>query len=83
MRLNWFLIVNVQGQILAVYGSSLAEEAQAKARELRALGFVELRLVATSKRPRVGAPIGKRSLSMAILGPARLPTPGKLSASPT
>lgn len=63
-RSNWYLVVNGNGLILAVYGSALGEEAQAKAREIAAVGPVALRLVATSKRPAVGGTIGKRSLSM-------------------
>jgi len=64
--LNWNLVVNAEGTILAVYGSALGEEAVAKARELNKLGPVALRLVATRKRPSVGGKIGKRSLSLAF-----------------
>jgi len=63
-RHNWFLIVNASGDVLAVYGSALADEATTKARELNKLGAVALRLVATSKRPHVGDKLGKQSLSI-------------------
>jgi hypothetical protein len=62
--MNWFLVVNADGTILAVYGSALGEEAQNKARELSKIGNVALRLVATRKRPSVGGMLPKRSLSM-------------------
>lgn len=65
-RVNWYLIVNCAGCILAVYGAALGAEATAKAREVSKVGAVALRLVATSRRPRVGEQIGKRSLSIAF-----------------
>lgn len=64
--LNWYLVVNAAGSILAVYGSGLSGDAQSKARELSKIGPVALRLVATRKRPAVGGQIGKRSISMAF-----------------
>jgi hypothetical protein len=66
MRQNWYLVVNHESVILAVYGSALGEEAASKARELSSVGPVALRLSASSKRPSVGSPAPARTLSIAF-----------------
>lgn len=65
-KVNWYCVVNSEGTTLAVYGSALGDMATAQARELAKLGPVALRLVATVRRPTVGAQAPKRYLSMAF-----------------
>lgn len=51
--LMWHVVTNDQGLILAVYGSALPHEAEAKRDELLKTGSVTLRTVKRAKRPRV------------------------------
>lgn len=66
MKQNWYLIINSESVVLAVYGSALGTEAVAKARELSAVGPVALRLSASTKRPSVGSAAPARTLSIAF-----------------
>ncbi len=51
---TWYVAVNSDSLILAVYGSSLLDMANHKMNELTKLGPVELRIVESATRPRVG-----------------------------
>jgi hypothetical protein len=61
-RLAWYVVINSDGLVLAVYGSALLDVAQEKARALHvAPCSVSLRLIRTSKRPHVGFQLALKS----------------------
>lgn len=53
---TWLCITNAEGTVLAVYGSALGDEAEAKYQELceKFPGAVKPVAVRSAKRPRVG-----------------------------